>query len=59
MKIIEAGRDPMNVFRDPAKNGCLKLPTESRQQFLTGRLGARSRYSQRYKSRLDERGPLP
>lgn len=59
LKIVEAGKDPMNVFRDPAKNVCLKLPTESRQRFLTGRLGARSRYSQRYKSLLDERGPLP
>lgn len=58
MKIAEAGRDPMNVFRDPAMNVCLKLPTESRQQFLTGRLGARSRYSQRYKSPFDERTPL-
>jgi len=59
MKVAEAGKDPMNVFRDPAKNVCLKLPTESRQQFLTGRLGARSRYSERYKSLLDERTLLP
>ncbi len=59
LKIVESGKDPMNVFRDPAKNVCLKLPTESRQQFLTGRLGARLRYSQRYRSLLDERTPLP
>ena len=59
LKLVQAGKDPMNVFRDPAKNVCLALPTESRQKFLTGRLGARSRYSQRYKSLLDERTPLP
>lgn len=58
ISIAAAGKDPMNVFRDPAKNICLKLPTESREQFLTGRLGARSRYSQRYKSPLDEQRPL-
>jgi 5,5'-dehydrodivanillate O-demethylase len=52
MKNIEAGKDPINVFRDPAQNVCLKLPTESRERFLTGRLGARTRYSPKYRSLL-------
>jgi 5,5'-dehydrodivanillate O-demethylase oxygenase subunit len=56
--LVKMGKDPMNVFRDPAENVCLKLPTESRQKFLTGRLGARSRYSHRYKP-LDQGTPLP
>jgi 5,5'-dehydrodivanillate O-demethylase len=59
LKNIEAGNDPMNVFRDTARNVCLKLPTESREQFLTGRLGARKRYSERYRSLLGGRTPLP
>ncbi|MBI4490410.1 MAG: Rieske 2Fe-2S domain-containing protein [Deltaproteobacteria bacterium] len=57
--IMEAGKDPMNVFRDLDKNQCLKLPTESREHFLTGRLGARSRYSTKYRSLLPGRAPLP
>lgn len=52
IKLVEEGKDPMNVFRDPSGNVCLKLPTESREHFLTGRLGARSRHSRRYKSLL-------
>ncbi|MGH7767917.1 MAG: Rieske 2Fe-2S domain-containing protein [Candidatus Binatia bacterium] len=52
IKLIQEGKDPMNVFRDPAANVCLELPTESREKFLTGRLGARSRYSRRYRSIL-------
>lgn len=52
IKLAEAGKDPMNVFRDPSSNVCLKLPTESREHFLTGRLGARSRQSRKYKSLL-------
>jgi len=59
IKLMEAGKDPMNVFRDPARNVCLKLPTESREQFLTGRLGARASYAQRYRSLIGERKPLP
>jgi 5,5'-dehydrodivanillate O-demethylase len=59
LKNIEAGKDPMNVFRDPAGNVCLKLPTESREHFLTGRLGARARYSQKYPSLLGRRSPVP
>ncbi len=59
IKLIAAGTDPMNVFRDPSKNICLNLPTESREKFLTGRLGARSRYSQRFKPLVDKRSPLP
>jgi hypothetical protein len=50
--IIEAGKDPMNVFRDAAKNVYLDLPTE--ENFLAGtagyrpgrpRTGASSKYS--------------
>lgn len=50
--IMESGRDPMNVFRDPAKNVCLQLPTE--ESFLAGvagyrpgqsRTGASTKYS--------------
>ena len=52
MKLVEEGKDPMNVFRDPAANVCLNLPTESREHFLTGRLGARARQSRRYRSIL-------
>ncbi len=28
MQKVERGEDPMNVFRDPAKNVCLKIGTE-------------------------------
>jgi 5,5'-dehydrodivanillate O-demethylase len=59
IKLVESGKDPMNVFRDPAKNTRLELPTESREKFLTGRLGARMRYSERFKAlkrRLDPLG---
>jgi len=59
LKNIEAGKDPINVFRDPAQNVCLKLPTESRERFLTGRLGARTRYAPKYRSLLGGRPPLP
>ena len=50
MKAIVAGKDPMNVFRDQTKNVCLDLPTENSEKFLTGRLGTRARYSQRFKA---------
>ena len=49
MQAIAAGKDPMNVFRDPTKNVRLDLPTESSEKFLTGRLGAHTRYSRRFK----------
>jgi hypothetical protein len=58
IQLIAAGKDPMNVFRHADKNVCLSLPTESGEKFLTGRLGARSRYSQRFKALKDQRGPL-
>jgi 5,5'-dehydrodivanillate O-demethylase len=54
IKKIQAGEDPMNVFRDAERNQCLSLPTESREHFLTGRLGARTRYSQRHRSLLQK-----
>ena len=56
---VAAGKDPMNVFRDASKNVCLNLPTESRDKFLTGRLGARSRYSERFKALKKPCNPLP
>lgn len=59
IKAMETGKDPMNVFRDQGKNRCLKLPTEGREHFLTGRLGARSRYSTKYRSLLRGQTPLP
>jgi hypothetical protein len=59
--IIESGRDPMNVFRDPAKNVYLHLPTE--ENFLAGqanatadrRTGASTKYSPILDSRKTER----
>jgi hypothetical protein len=48
----------MNVFRDPARNIRLELPTESREKFPTGRLGARMRYSERFKALKGRVGPL-
>ena len=59
IKLIAAGKDPINTFRDPTKNVRLDLATESREKFLTGRLGARLRYSQRFKPLDDRRKPLP
>jgi len=56
IKLVAAGKDPLNTFRDPAKNLRIDLETESRDKFLTGRLGTggmRRRYSQRFKP-LDE-----
>ncbi|HKA34013.1 MAG TPA: aromatic ring-hydroxylating dioxygenase subunit alpha, partial [Candidatus Binatia bacterium] len=52
MKLVEEGKDPMNVFRDATANVRLDLPTESRERFLTGRLGPRARQSRRYRSIL-------
>jgi len=52
----------MNTFRDPAKNVRIDLLTESRDKFLTGRIGAkemRRRYSQRFKPLSDSGKPLP
>ena len=58
--IIESGRDPMNVFRDPTKNIYLHLPTED--NFLAGqaytsdrRTGATKKYSPILNSRKTER----
>ncbi|MBM4261423.1 MAG: Rieske 2Fe-2S domain-containing protein [Deltaproteobacteria bacterium] len=59
IKLIAAGKDPINTFRDPAKNQRIELETESRDKFLTGRLGARARYSQRFKPLADPAKPLP
>ena len=58
IRLVESGKDPMNVFRDPAKNKRLELPTESREKFLTGRLGARMRYSERFSALKNRLGPL-
>ncbi|HWP60143.1 MAG TPA: aromatic ring-hydroxylating dioxygenase subunit alpha [Candidatus Acidoferrales bacterium] len=48
--LMESGKDPINVFRDPAKNVYLHLPTE--ENFLAGaayasnrRTGATTKYS--------------
>lgn len=57
IKLIAAGKDPINTFRDPAKNQRIELETESRDKFLTGRLGARSRYSRRFQP-LSQQGKL-
>jgi hypothetical protein len=55
--IIESGREPMNVFRDPAKNVYLHLPTE--KNFLAGRANAlsdrRTGASTKYSPILDGR----
>ena len=40
--IIESGRDPMNVFRDPTKNIYLHLPTEKNWSCLYIRPANRS-----------------
>ncbi len=37
--LMEAGKDPMNVFRDPARNKYIALPTE--ENFLAGQSGYR------------------
>ena len=58
IKLMESGKDPMNVFREPEKNIRLDLPTESREKFLTGRLGARIRYSDRFRALQNRIGPL-
>jgi 5,5'-dehydrodivanillate O-demethylase oxygenase subunit len=59
IKLIAAGKDPINTFRDAKRNLRIDLATESREKFLTGRLGARARYSQRFKALDDRRDPLP
>jgi hypothetical protein len=58
--IIESGRDPINVFRDPTKNIYLHLPTEN--NFLAGqaykvdrRTGASTKYSPILDSRKTDR----
>jgi 5,5'-dehydrodivanillate O-demethylase len=45
--IMESGRDPMNVFRDPTKNIYLHLPTEKTGRAYTSdrRTGASKKYS--------------
>jgi len=57
---MENGRDPMKVFRDPAKNIYLQLPTE--ENFLAGlanksdrRTGASTKYSPILDGRKAER----
>ena len=45
MKIVEDGGDPMNTFRDPAKNVSIHVPTESDDPSWVGR-------SARHNSRL-------
>jgi len=57
IKLIQAGKDPLNTFRDPAKNVRIDLATESRENFLTGRGesplgGMRRRYAPRFKPLL-------
>jgi len=63
IKLIAAGKDPLNTFRDPEKNRRIDLATESRDKFLTGRLfgvqGMRQRYSERFKPLDDRQEPLP
>src|SRR5499426_4316037 len=61
IKLIAAGKDPMNTFRDPTKNIRIELPTEAGDKFLSGRLAAamRRRYSQRFKLLADSNKPLP
>ena len=59
IKIMQAGKDPMNVFRDAGKNVCLNLPTERREAFLAGSLGRAGRetrrgYASKYRSLLGE-----
>ncbi len=40
MKLVEAGKDPMNTFRDPAKNVSIHVPHESDdQEWQRGRRG--------------------
>jgi 5,5'-dehydrodivanillate O-demethylase len=55
--IMESGRDPINVFREPAKNIYLHLPTE--HNFLAGRANAlserRTGASTKYSPILDSR----
>lgn len=58
--IMESGKDPKNVFRDPTKNTYLHLPTE--ENFLAGqanrsdrRTGAATKYSPMLDSRKAER----
>ena len=60
LAVAERGDDPINVFRDPARNECLSLPTERLEHFLSERPGESSRvaprvrdqYSARYRSLL-------
>jgi len=59
IKLIQAGKDPINTFRDREKNRRIDLHTESRDKFLTGRLGARLRFSRRYQPLDDRDKPLP
>ena len=62
MELVKEGKDPMNVFRDPGKNGSIHLATERREAFLAGRLGVegeggdprRGGYSSRYPSLLEQ-----
>lgn len=51
-KYVKILGEELMLFRDQKANVCLELPNESREKFLTGRLGARARYSRRYRSIL-------
>ena len=55
MAITEAGKDPMNVFRDPAQNTILHIPTE---HGLVETARAR-RLSRKAEEALQERGRIP
>jgi hypothetical protein len=57
IKLIAAGKDPMNTCRDPEKNLRSDLPTESRDKFLMGRMGTHC--PQRFEPLRNFNKPLP
>lgn len=62
---VERGEDPMNVFRDPARNVCLNLPVEQAKLRTSGRVrpgerrqGNASKYSPIMQA-MERNGTLP
>ena len=54
IEVAESGHDPINVFRDPAKNVCISLPTEAYGDFSDYEDGAFSYYDTGAYGYIDE-----
>ena len=57
--IVEDGGDPMNVFRDPAKNECIELPNESKGEDAGAKSGRKTQLPPVNEPRPEWLNPAP